>query len=170
MKPAVRYIDAPSPGATRTSPATDSGPDLELELRHAAEHGTVATIDRLLAGGVDVDAANCAGNTALHYAAWCGRTAAIEALLAAGAESARATATAPPLWTLPSATADRTRHSASQPERPTAAKVRTRHAILSRSVVNAPKSSNSTRAHLVQSRLPGGSNRFPSTQRNRKHA
>ena len=86
MKPAVRYIDAPSPGATRTSPATDSGPDLELELRHAAEHGTVATIDRLLAGGVDVDAANCAGNTALHYAAWYGRTAAIEALLAAGAD------------------------------------------------------------------------------------
>ena len=34
----------------------------------------------------DPNATNCADNTALHYAAWQGRTAAIEALLAAGAE------------------------------------------------------------------------------------
>ncbi len=53
---------------------------------NAAESGDVEAIEALIKAGVDPNASNLADNTALHYAAWRGRTGAIKTLLAAGAD------------------------------------------------------------------------------------
>ena len=78
-------VDARCIAATHALAATPSSMDRELQLRNAAERGDVAAIDALVDAGVDPNASNYAGNTALHYAAWRGRAGAIAALLAAGA-------------------------------------------------------------------------------------
>ena len=55
-------------------------------LSGAARSGDVASIDRLIADGADLDAQDLQGNTALYQASRAGRTDAVERLLAAGAD------------------------------------------------------------------------------------
>ncbi|XP_066264218.1 probable serine/threonine-protein kinase pats1 [Branchiostoma lanceolatum] len=57
----------------------------EKELRKAAGRGDEVRVQQLLAEGVDVNAANDAGYTALHDAAQNGHTGTVQALLKAGA-------------------------------------------------------------------------------------
>ena len=78
----IETVDAHLLAATRPLATTPTSTDRELQLRNAAEFGDVAAIDTLIDAGVDPNACNCADNTALHYAAWRGRTGAIDALLA----------------------------------------------------------------------------------------
>ena len=59
--------------------------DPEEVLRRAALAGDLAQLRDVLATGVDLEAPDEEGWTALHYAAFDGRTACLEALLAAGA-------------------------------------------------------------------------------------
>ena len=54
-------------------------------LRDATYNGDLARLRAVLAAGVDVDAPNVVGVTALHYTSRCGHAACLEALLAAGA-------------------------------------------------------------------------------------
>jgi len=57
-----------------------------LELFRAAEAGRLLRLRALLAAGVDLEAAEADGRTALARAAWRGRAAVVHLLLAAGAE------------------------------------------------------------------------------------
>ena len=52
----------------------------------AAMHGRLSTVRVLLDGGVDVNATPYCRQSALHYAAYCGRAEVVEALLARGAD------------------------------------------------------------------------------------
>jgi len=60
--------------------------DAEAGLREAAERGDSDAVSRVLATGVNVNAAGKNGDTALHIAAMWGHADCVESLLAAGAE------------------------------------------------------------------------------------
>lgn len=63
-------------------PAAQVGPDLEKLLRHAARAGDCGVIRRLVMQGVDMDARDEGGRTALNIATQYNRTDAIKTLLA----------------------------------------------------------------------------------------
>lgn len=75
---ALTVVHGAAPAAGRADPAQ--------ELRQAASEGDRATVERLLAAGVDVDAASSSGGTALMYAAYGDHAALVSSLLEAGAD------------------------------------------------------------------------------------
>ena len=77
-------VDAHSICDAHPVAATPSRQDQDLALLNAAESGDVEAIEAFIKVGVDPNASNLADNTALHYAAWRGRTGAINTLLVAG--------------------------------------------------------------------------------------
>ena len=56
-------------------------------LTQLAERGQIVAVERLLEAGVPVDAPGDGGQTALHYACWCGHAALIRLLLQHGART-----------------------------------------------------------------------------------
>jgi len=58
----------------------------QLQLLEASEKGDTGTVQALLAQGVDVNAKDNAGDTALMYTAAFGKTVTVQALLAHGAD------------------------------------------------------------------------------------
>src|SRR5687767_10335548 len=57
------------------------------ELQKAARSGDLPTVQRLIEGGVDVNAHDSLGSTALHDASWSGEAGIVEYLLDHGASS-----------------------------------------------------------------------------------
>ena len=69
-----------------SSASQDNRVSATVSLMHAASEGDVQTMKALLAGGVDVNAANQGGQTALMLAALMGHSEIVTLLLAAGAD------------------------------------------------------------------------------------
>jgi len=76
-------------GAPVAAPPALAETDPGAALRQAASEGDRVEVDRLLASGVEVDAASASGGTALMYAAYGNHAELVAALLAAGADADR---------------------------------------------------------------------------------